>query len=198
MQNDLKRKKGRLDDLLVHTATTTTQPLDDLASKKEMDNNSVKRRRGTEENQEERTAPTITTAVGDESLYSMLRCWTRDEPLREKERMERESNAHKNEEKPMKMNKQMDNVENIHLLIAGEKVLSEKLFQNTKFSRTEAQQRLLEHVHRFKKIRNRSKLVVASRYSRLRDQFAAKQIPPLAALEIILEDCQALSSGPLR
>ena len=187
--NDRKR---RLNDLLDQTTSVQLQ---------NHDNSIIKR---SEENQEQTTAATITVlgrrpmvTVDDVSLYAMLRRWTRDDQPSslEKQRMESEQ-----KEKPTKMTLQMDLQENIQLLIAGEKTLSDYsvLFQNTKFSKADSQRRLNEHVVRYKKIRNRSKLLVASRYSRLRDQLAAKQIPPLAALEMILEDCRALSTGPFQ
>ena len=190
---EMNDRKRRLNDLL--DQQTTSLQLQNH------DNRFVKRK---EENQEQTTSATITVldrrpmmTVDDVSLYAMLRRWTRDDQPSslEKQRMESEQ-----KEKPTKMTVQMDNQDNIQLLITGEKTLSDYsvLFQNTKFSKADSQRRLNEHVVRYKKIRNRSKLVVASRYSRLRDQLAAKQIPPLAALEMILEDCRALSTGPFQ
>ena len=192
MNNDRKRNL----DVLKSTTQSLSQ-----SSNNELNSNSIKRRR--EEKHEQKTVMTLwdrrISTDDDVSLYSLLRCWTRDDPQGEKERIERERNAQEHKEKPTKTNRPMDNVEGIHLLITGEKILSDYsvLFENSKFSKADAHRRLHEHVLHFKKIRNRSKLVVASRYSKLRDQFAAKQIPPLAALEMILEDCKALSNGSI-
>ncbi len=128
---------------------------------------------------------------GEVALYSILRAWAHDDPsMAEPMLIEQTISTGKRD---LLDNVDMDRIK--QLIAGGEKELADvtELFKNSKDDH-----RLQDHIKSFKKIRNRNKLLFAARYCRSKVRLADSNIPRLAALDNILEECQMLSHTSIR